>query len=117
MLHRDLTTATLQVHRLEDKLEAKLGEFGLCAYIGAEGELLPTDLLHLEYLAPELVRSMVKDPDMPLPFSPASDVYALAVVFVITWTGSYPFKGDTSELSVSDYLSVPPMAGCDITLS
>ena len=87
VLHRDLKPGNIL---LDAQGQPWLTDFGLAKQTASDSDLTRTgaSLGTPEYMSPEQAAGRLRD------VSPASDVWALGVVFVQMLTGQVPFRGD-----------------------
>ncbi len=102
VIHRDLKPENIYVIKKDGKPHVKLLDFGLAhvrneVRLTALGSIFGTP----EYMSPEQARGQ--------PVGPASDLYALGVVFFEMLTGDIPFQGSTAELIVKHLKATAPL--------
>lgn len=102
VIHRDLKPENIFVTRKDGRPHVKLLDFGLAhvhneVRLTALGSIFGTP----EYMSPEQARGQ--------PVGPASDLYALGVVFFEMLTGDIPFHGSTAELIVKHLKATAPL--------
>ncbi len=102
VIHRDLKPENIFLTQRDGQTHAKLLDFGL-AHVRNESRLTAAGAVFgtPEYLSPEQARGA------PNP-GPASDLYALGVVFFEMLTTQLPFEGSVAELIVKHLRAPPP---------
>lgn len=104
VVHRDLKPDNIFIQRLEESVRIKLLDFGVAKLIDqpAGSELTRTGIVlgTPSYMSPEQLRGQ--------PVTPASDVYALGVIFYRLFTGSPPFVGQSTADLVVAHLRQSP---------
>ena len=102
IIHRDLKPENLF---LDDKLELKIGDFGLVTQLNVESERKNTPCGTLPYMAPELI-----NPDEN-GYSFEVDIWAIGVIMYYLLTKEFPFSGQTKEkmmeLILTGYFDFP----------
>ncbi|MCJ7585681.1 MAG: serine/threonine protein kinase, partial [Anaerolineales bacterium] len=99
-IHRDIKPENILILRTDDRLTAKLMDFGMAHTIGAEhmteeGVIVGTAL----YLAPELIQGQTA--------TVRSDLYALGVMLYECAAGRPPFTGENMLAILSQHLHAP----------
>jgi len=102
VIHPDLKPENIFLTLRDGHTHIKLLDFGL-AHVRNETRLTAAGAVFgtPEYLSPEQARGA---PNV----GPASDLYALGVVFFEMLTGRLPFEGSTAELIVKHLRNTPP---------
>jgi serine/threonine-protein kinase len=104
VIHRDIKPQNMLI--LPETGELKIMDFGIARVSevkGAAGSGLTTDGTVMgtpDYMPPEQAQGQ------PADFR--SDIYSLGIVFYEIFTGSLPFKGDTSMATVIAHIQQPP---------
>ena len=106
LVHRDVKPTNLYLVRTEDdKLLAKLGDFGISAEMGEEGKLFDCVPAYTPGYAPAEVISTGM-------YSAASDYYALAVSVYYLLTGRQIYEGmEPDEIAVKTKRGEMPVSG------
>ncbi len=103
LVHRDIKPANVML----TERGAKLVDFGICAYVGAadahNGELVGTPA----YVAPERIADA--------PVEPASDVYALGMLFYRMVSGVLPWPVDSATGLLQAHLHDEPTPVTELT--
>jgi tetratricopeptide (TPR) repeat protein len=99
-IHRDIKPENILILRTDDRLTAKLMDFGMAHTLGAEhmteeGVIVGTAL----YLAPELIQGQTA--------TVRSDLYALGVMLYECAAGRPPFTGENMLAILSQHLHAP----------
>jgi tetratricopeptide (TPR) repeat protein len=99
-IHRDIKPENILILRTDDRLTAKLMDFGMAHTLGAEhlteeGVIVGTAL----YLAPELIQGQTA--------TVRSDLYALGVTLYECAAGRPPFTGENMLAILSQHLHAP----------
>jgi tetratricopeptide (TPR) repeat protein len=99
-IHRDIKPENILILLTDDRLIAKLMDFGMAHMLGAEhiteeGVIVGTTL----YLAPELIRGQTA--------TVQSDLYALGITLYECAAGRLPFTGDNMVAILSQHLHAP----------
>ena len=84
IIHRDLKPDNLF---LDDKLELKIGDFGLVAKLSKNNEKRRTRCGTISYMAPEIIKNNEKG------YSFEVDIWAVGVIMFNLLTGELPFSG------------------------
>mmetsp|Transcript_12125 Transcript_12125/g.10446 ORF Transcript_12125/g.10446 Transcript_12125/m.10446 type:complete len:134 (-) Transcript_12125:1260-1661(-) len=84
VIHRDLKPGNIF---LDEKMQVKIGDFGLAAILGEEHERRKTICGTPNYVAPEMLKSENGH-------SFEVDVWALGVIFYTMLVGRPPFEGE-----------------------
>jgi len=94
-IHRDLKPQNLF---LDEKLELKIGDFGLVAKV-TNGEKKTDNCGTLVFMAPEMVNCILKenDQDKKIGYSFEVDIWAIGVIMYNLLTGSYPFHDEENS--------------------
>jgi serine/threonine protein kinase len=102
VIHRDLKPENIFLTPRDGKVHVKLLDFGL-AHVGDELRLTVAGSVFgtPEYLSPEQARGAAN-------VGPASDLYALGVIFFEMLTTRLPFEGSVSELILRHQRATPP---------
>ena len=91
IIHRDLKPDNLL---LDEKLELKIGDFGLVAKLSKNDEKRKTKCGTVSYMAPELIEINEKG------YSFEVDIWAVGVIMFNLLTGKLPFSGDKIEQKI-----------------
>ena len=86
IVHRDIKLENILI---DDKMNIKLIDFGLCAIKQYEDEMLEGTVGTVRFSAPELVEGKM--------YNDGIDLWSLGVVFFMLLTGNYPFDGSKKE--------------------
>ncbi|MBE3561034.1 MAG: protein kinase, partial [Ktedonobacteraceae bacterium] len=101
IVHRDLKPHNILFRRLPDGSEqVALSDFGLAVELDAS-HISVTRAGTLAYMAPEQLRGHVL---------PASDIFALGVIFYQLCTGHLPFRRLPDDLRIPPPFTLPPLA-------
>jgi serine/threonine protein kinase len=102
VIHRDLKPENIFLTQRDGRVHVKLLDFGL-AHVSDEMRLTVAGSVFgtPEYLSPEQARGAAN-------VGPASDLYALGVVFFEMLTTRLPFEGSVSELILRHQRAKPP---------
>ncbi|XP_053200898.1 kinase suppressor of Ras 2-like [Panonychus citri] len=106
IVHKDLKSKNI----CYENGKVIITDFGLCSVTKLCHGKNKSDFLTIPkgwlcYLAPELIRSLRADGDVPqdledLPFSPATDIFAFGTVWYELLVGAWPFIGQPPEVII-----------------
>ena len=86
IVHRDIKLENVLI---DNKMNVKLTDFGLCAIKETQFDTFKTHLGTIRYSAPELIKGQG--------YNDSVDVWGIGVILFMLLTGDYPFNGSTKS--------------------
>ncbi|MEE9572016.1 MAG: cadherin-like domain-containing protein [Candidatus Neomarinimicrobiota bacterium] len=93
IMHRDIKSGNVLIHKEGDQLHAKLTDFGLSKQQTTE-ETATCAMGTYKWMAPELITS-----EKPV-YRPSCDMYSIGLLFFAIVTGEQPFSGITNTIRI-----------------